>query len=157
MKFYLNRKNSAAMIVFLTGIALLAGMTAPLPGEAAISQNLRLGSRGLQVRELQKILNLDPQTRLAASGPGSPGNETDYFGPITYSATLRFQQKYSAEILTPIGLAAPTGFVGTQTRRILNLLILPPTPSPTALPAAPQARPTITGVTPQIITQSPLP
>jgi peptidoglycan hydrolase-like protein with peptidoglycan-binding domain len=155
MKFHLNRKNSGAALIFLTGI-ILVGIIVPSLGKAAISQNLRLGSRGLQVRELQKILNLDPETRLAASGPGSPGKETDYFGPITYSAVLRFQQKYSAEILTPIGLKAPTGFVGSQTRRILSLLILPPTPSPVISLPTVQAKPIITNVTPQIITQSPV-
>lgn len=155
MKIHFNRKNSVAVLIFLTGIVSV-GLITPLFGEAAISQDLRLGSRGPQVRELQKILNLDPQTRLAASGPGSPDNETEYFGPLTHSAVLRFQQKYSAEILAPIGLTAPTGFVGPRTRQILNLLILPPTPSPTVFPTTPKAKPTITNVTPQIITKSPV-
>ncbi len=159
MKHRYNRENSSAPRIFLASL-FFGGILAPLFAEAAITQDLRLGSRGSQVRELQKILNSDPETRLAASGPGSIGNETDYFGPLTHSAALRFQKKYSAEILAPIGLAAPTGFVGPQTRRILNLLIPPPTPSPTAppvggLPTTPRAKPTITNVTPQIITQSP--
>src|SRR3989338_2210667 len=48
-----------------------------------ISRALSKGVTNPQVKVLQQILNSDPDTRIAATGSGSPGNETDYFGPAT--------------------------------------------------------------------------
>lgn len=84
--------------------------------------NLSLGSRGSQVFALQKILNRDPDTRIASSGVGSPGNETDYFGSLTKTAVIRFQMKHANEVLAPAGLTQGNGFVGQHTRTKLNAL-----------------------------------
>jgi len=77
---------------------------------------LKVGMRGEDVRILQILLNTDAETRIVASGAGSPGNETDYFGPATKRALIKFQEKYRAEVLTPVGLTAGTGFFGEKTR-----------------------------------------
>lgn len=53
-------------------------------------RNLTIGSRGADVKNLQIFLN-DNGDALAASGPGSPGDETQYFGPLTKDALARFQ------------------------------------------------------------------
>jgi len=79
-------------------------------------RNLRLGMRGEDVRSLQAVLNRDPDTRISSSGAGSPGNETDYFGPATKRALINFQEKYREEVLTPAGLISGTGFFGEKTR-----------------------------------------
>ena len=71
---------------------------------------------------LQQLLNQDPATQLSVSGPGSPGNETSFFGPLTVDALKRFQQKYAQDILVPQGLSIPTGELGLFTRLKLNLL-----------------------------------
>ena len=84
--------------------------------------NLKLGDSHPDVIELQKALNSDPRTRVAKTGPGSQGSETYYFGPLTRSAVLRFQEVYKSEILSPIGLLSPTGYVGPLTRLQLNRL-----------------------------------
>lgn len=84
--------------------------------------NLSLGSSGAQVVALQKILNQALDTRIASAGPGSPGNETGYFGALTKAAVVRFQEKYANEVLVPAGLARGNGRVGLYTRVKLNEL-----------------------------------
>ena len=55
---------------------------------------LTYGARNENVRCLQKLLNTDPETRVALEGPGSPGNETNYYGVATRSAVAKFFLKY---------------------------------------------------------------
>jgi len=63
-----------------------AGCWDPTP----LTQTLKLGSVGPQVRNLQIILNRIGY-QVATSGPGSPGKETDTFGVATRAAVRRFQ------------------------------------------------------------------
>ncbi len=91
-----------------------------IPEDFSFRYRQEQGAQGEAVRYLQKVLNLDPETRVAQSGPGSPGNETNLFGPATQSALLRFQQKYEAEVLRPAGLTRASGFMGELTRAKLN-------------------------------------
>jgi len=58
---------------------------------------------------------MSADTRVAASGPGSPGNETSYYGPLTASAVTSFQEKFSADVLAPLGLMSGTGYWGSST------------------------------------------
>ncbi len=89
--------------------------------EAAIfPRNLRIGDRGEDVYGLQVILNQSPTTRVAFTGPGSPGQETDYFGALTAAAVKRYQEANATEILFPLGLSLGTGFVGPLTRTHLE-------------------------------------
>jgi peptidoglycan hydrolase-like protein with peptidoglycan-binding domain len=90
--------------------------------EDVFLNDLSLGSNGQEVLDLQELLNRDPETQIANDGPGSPGNETTYFGSLTQAAVIRFQNKYASETLAPAGIALGTGFVGTYTRLKLNRL-----------------------------------
>lgn len=85
-------------------------------------KNLKQGDKSSDVTELQKILNSSPDTQISASGTGSPGNETNYFGGLTKVAVIKFQNKYKGDILTPAGLFYGNGFVGGLTRGKLNNL-----------------------------------
>jgi hypothetical protein len=108
--------------------------------ENAMTQNLSLGSRGASVLALQQALNRDPDTRIASSGPGAPGYETNYFGSLTKAAVMRFQEKYASEVLAPAGLSQSNGYVGLYTRTKLNALStlnVPHEISVTAPPATP--------------------
>jgi|GEM_PF-2114920 len=92
-----------------------------IPGKLfLLSKTYRLGMTSVDIKRIQQILNQDPDTRLATTGPGSPGQETNYFGRLTYQAVLKFQKKYAQEILTPIGLSKPTGIVARQTLTKMN-------------------------------------
>lgn len=84
------------------------------------TRNLSTGSTGDDVRQLQRFLNGNPQTQVAASGVGSPGNETSYYGPATARAVSKFQEMYAAQILTPLGLTKGTGGFYTSTRTQAN-------------------------------------
>ena len=52
------------------------------------------------------------------------GLTTGYFGPATSKAVVRFQEKYSEEILAPLGQTKGTGHVFEYTRNKLNNLLL---------------------------------
>ncbi len=104
-----------ALLILLYGAHVSAQNT-------QFTANLSFGSMGTQVIALQQILNRDESTRVASIGPGSPGNETSYFGSLTKSAVIKFQEKYANEILVPAGLSRGNGYVGPLTRAKLNAL-----------------------------------
>lgn len=83
------------------------------------SQNLSLGQKNSSVKALQMFLNAKGFV-VATMGAGSPGYETDYFGPLTFAALVKFQEAYKAQILTPFGLTVGTGFFGEKTRALIN-------------------------------------
>ncbi len=108
--------------------------TTPLRADFQFSNNLKLGDISPDVLLLQKILNSSPDTQVALTGPGSPGNETSFFGPLTRQAVIKFQEKYKNDILYPNNLISGTGIVGYYTKTKLNILIQNPPASSTQTP-----------------------
>jgi len=84
------------------------------------TRDLNMGSTGADVMKLQQFLNANADTRVSASGVGSVGAETEYYGPATAAAVSKFQVMYRAEILTPLGLVNPSTFFGPSTRAKAN-------------------------------------
>lgn len=86
------------------------------------TRDLAVGATGADVMKLQQFLNADADTRVAASGAGSVGMETEYFGPATAAAVSKMQVKYRADILSPANLVNPTGYFGASSRAKANSL-----------------------------------
>ena len=116
---YLNATSSASTTPPSTTPSA-PGSTSTTPTSSYVfTQNLQYRAIDPEVTELQKYLN-DHGFTLAQSGPGSPGNETDYFGMKTYQALVKFQDAHAAEILTPVGLTQGSGYFGPVTRAFVN-------------------------------------
>ena len=74
-------------------------------------RDLRLGSRGADVKELQKYLN-DKGFTISKTGAGAKGKETYFFGPATRVALAKFQK---ANKISPAW-----GYFGPLTREAVN-------------------------------------
>lgn len=81
------------------------------------TRNLVLGSTGGDVEKLQECLANPPA---GGSDIYPEGKITGEYGPLTKAAVIRFQEKYAADILTPIGLSRGTGDVKPMTIDKLN-------------------------------------
>lgn len=94
--------------------ALTGGsQTAALSG--VLNVNLKYGDSGDDVKLLQTWLAKDATIYPEAIISGN-------FGTATRAAVIRFQEKYTSEILTPAGLTKGNGLVGSLTRAKLNAL-----------------------------------
>jgi len=89
--------------------SLKASMTAPAQAPT-FAANLSLYDTGADVLVLQQFLN-SHGFPIATTGPGSPGEETSFFGLATYRALVAYQ---AANDLPA------TGFFGPQTRALIS-------------------------------------
>jgi len=78
------------------------------------NRNLYLGMSGDDVKKLQEILIAEGVWQRPDIEP------TGYFGQITKNAVIKFQEKYTKEILEPLGLRNGTGYFGASTRIFLQ-------------------------------------
>ncbi len=103
----MNKKSIVTVIGLIAAFAFTTTAMA-----AVFTSNLKVGSTGVEVNALQVVLNADSATRVSATGAGSPGNESSYFGAKTKAALIKFQIKN--------GISPANGSVGESTRTILN-------------------------------------
>jgi len=75
------------------------------------TRDLKIGSTGDDVQELQKYLNNNGYI-VSKTGAGSPGQETKMFGRATRDALIKFQK---ANNITPA-----VGYFGPVTRKVVN-------------------------------------
>ncbi len=93
----------------------LYGESGAIPPRPEITEDLRYGDHGDEVRLLQKWLSQDPNVY-------PEGIISGWFGPLTQRAVINFQNKYREEILDPSGLNEGTGVVDALTKKKLNEL-----------------------------------
>lgn len=129
------------LIALITKLQAQAGSTATQGSTYTFTRSLKMGDTGADVQKLQQFLNQSSDTRVSLSGAGSVGSETMYYGPATAGAVSKFQMKYRADILTPVGLVNPTGYFGPSTISKINSLstvvTVPTTPNTPSTPTSP--------------------
>ena len=103
----------SAQIAALGGnpVGLTVAVTATTFGKP-----LSVGTTNADVKKLQKILNADPDTKIASTGAGSPGKETTLYGALTKKAVQKFQVKYKIAKPGDVGY----GIFGPKTRAKMN-------------------------------------
>ncbi|MEI7777278.1 MAG: peptidoglycan-binding domain-containing protein [bacterium] len=99
--------------VSVAGVALALGMTvASAAAYTFTAAPLTVGSRGADVQALQVLLNQNAATQVAATGAGSPGNESTYFGAKTAAALAKYQKAN--------GIKPASGYFGKITQAFVN-------------------------------------
>lgn len=103
---------------FMDSVSVQINPVSPAPAPKVMpsfTRNLATGMSGDDVKELQIILASDPVIY-------PEGLVSGYFGPLTQKAVIRFQEKYAADILLPIGIVKGTGLVGPMTVKKINAI-----------------------------------
>jgi hypothetical protein len=86
-------------------------LSSPVITKFNFKKDLKLGQANTDIKELQKYLNTNGYI-ISKSGVGSKGKETNYFGPATKAALIKFQK---AKKISPA-----TGLFGPMTRKVVN-------------------------------------
>jgi Putative peptidoglycan binding domain len=107
-------RGAAALLGAVALVAVSMTTVSAANCSYVFSKTLKKGSTGAEVMNLQKVLNMNAATTIAASGSGSAGNETMTFGSATHAAVVKFQ---AANGVTPT-----SGLVGPLTRNKLNAM-----------------------------------
>ena len=116
-------KGGLSYLVAISAGLLLFAPVFNSPVQAAtqscdFTRSLYLGVSGSDVLCLQQYLNLSGFI-VALSGPGSPGNETNHFGPLVEKAVTDWQ---IANNISPA-----SGYFGPTSRQVFGALSAPPT------------------------------
>lgn len=82
----------------------------------SFTRTLKFGDRGEDVRALQRLMNC-LGFKLADTGPGSSGKETNLFVGLTREAVIAFQERYFTDILSPIQRTKGTGIFANLSQK----------------------------------------
>ena len=112
-QFYTVYGRTSASALASSSITLTSGVidtnSQTLP-KYNFTRNLSLNMTGKDVKDLQQYLNKNGFI-ISEAGVGSPNNETNYFGSLTYKALVKFQKS--------LGWSG-TGFFGPMTREYIK-------------------------------------
>ena len=114
--FVAAQGRGAAMPPLVSSLLGIPSNVMPVASSGAVfslTRDLYFGKSGEDVRALQQFLNRNGYI-VASAGPGSPGQETAYFGPATRAAVIRYQLARS--------VSPAVGYVGVLTRASFALL-----------------------------------
>jgi Putative peptidoglycan binding domain len=109
----------AQIASLLAQIQQLQAQLSASTGAASVSasynftRDLTVGSTGADVKALQEFLNANG-AQVAASGAGSPGSESNYFGGLTKAALAKYQAAH--------GIKPAAGYFGPITRSYIASL-----------------------------------
>lgn len=156
--------QGVGLVELTAGGEVLGVATTAASCPALLTTYLKQGQRGTEVFKLQSFLN----------GQGEKLPTTSLFGPMTKAAVKRFQQKYAADVLAPLGLTSPTGAVLGMTQKKINevncngapvvgapalptpKVVAPTAPKPkTVAPKAP-AKPVVAAPAPTTVAEAPV-
>lgn len=99
----------------LAQVEILQNQLTELETAAVFEVNLKYGDKGDDVAKLQEVL--------IEEGLLEKELNTGWFGPLTKTAVIKFQEKYASDVLAAWGLTKGTGMVGSTTRDKLNELL----------------------------------
>jgi peptidoglycan hydrolase-like protein with peptidoglycan-binding domain len=91
---------------------------APVSTFLPLTRTLQQGDQNFEVLRLQQFLNSDPETKIAMSGVGSIGQETDYYGSLTVVAVQKFQTKHG---IVSSGTSNTTGYGRIGPRTLIKI------------------------------------
>ena len=109
---YASNGNTSCHYSLNTGTAQTISSTIPVQ-QPSVPEHFRvvmLGSRGSDVKKLQKYLNTH-NYNIARTGPGSSGHENIFFGVLTKKSVMKFQSDHGLN---------PDGIVGAKTWSLMK-------------------------------------
>ena len=113
VKFYTQYGKASDVVTTKINLATVPAFSKPA---SIFTKDLRLGSKDNQVKILQQFLNQNGY-KLANTSWGSPGNETDFFGSLTFLALAKFQEANKDKA---VGIINEKGYLGPITRQFIN-------------------------------------
>jgi peptidoglycan hydrolase-like protein with peptidoglycan-binding domain len=116
-----NQPTPTSTVSATTTVTSTSSVTSPtttcttcgMAVKVTIKISLKVGDRGDDIKTLQTWLAQDKIIY-------PEGLITGYFGPATKRAVIKFQEKYTNDVLRPFGLKNGNGWVGPATRAKLN-------------------------------------